>query len=65
MGVVHACTTVLMRKSEMNLWELVFSFNHVSPGDRTQVFRPASHLTSPPNHLFLRKNTIIVKVFMI
>lgn len=33
MGVVHACTTVLIRRLDISLWELVFSFNHVSPGD--------------------------------
>lgn len=51
---MHACMSVsaaaLMWRSEDNLWELVFSFYHVDPGNQTQDFRLSSYHCDPLSH---------------
>lgn len=59
-GMVPIGTTALMRRSETNLWELVFSLKREA-WDETQVLRLSSPSHCHQNHLFLRERTIIIK----
>lgn len=54
---VHTCACYTLSekvRASVNLTELVLSFYHMGPGDKTQAIRRGDKCLNPPSHLVLQ-----------